>query len=161
MGNTTTDNFHTKQQDCSPDPKQATINLKKISLFGSIAHFSIFWAEDSFLPLGCLKQWDSLQSGTEITVWVSLWAAVPWHGKLVCSTYLIAQATRNAFSAGVRKTEMATSGLVEARGKTSLPTHFYGMVQSVALHWLEGHIYRQVSNKLWSKKALLSSAVSF
>lgn len=58
----------------------------------AIVHFSAFWADNSFLPLGCLKHWDSLQSGTEITVWVSPWAAVPWHGKFVCSTYLIAQA---------------------------------------------------------------------
>lgn len=82
----------------------------------------------------------------EVTLWVSLWAAVPWHGKFVCSTYLIAQATRNAFSAGVRKTERATSGLVEACRKTSLPTYCYGMVQSVALRLLDTYIDRCLIN---------------
>lgn len=109
-----------------------------------------------FFPVGQPSEWhwnNSLHS---------LWAAVPWHGKFVCSTYLIAQATRNASSAGVRKRERVTSGLVKARGeKKSLLTYFYGMVQSVTLHWLEGHIHRQVLNKLWSKQALLSSAISF
>lgn len=147
LGNTATANFHIKPQDFSPDPKQATINFKKISLFRgifsfsiSIVHFSIFWAENSLLPLECLKQLDSLQSGTEITVWVSLWAAAPWHCKFVCSIFLIAQVSRNT---GVRKT---TSGLVEAHRKTPLPTYFCGMVQSVVLHLLEGHIHSYLIN---------------
>lgn len=145
-----TANFHTKWQDFSPEPKQATLNFRKVPLFEGI-FFSFYLhcpcvnllSRDFFL-LGCPKQCDSVPSSTEIAVWVFLWAAAPWHGKFVWL-----HKPPEMLSAGVRKPERAISGWVKACRKTPLPDYFYEMNERSSLLPYPGwKITHTVSNSL-------------